>query len=388
MGQGFTGAPYTYSQFTDLVFGPLPGTGSAPLSPSIIGDHDTWAFAPFMDDHGGAALDFDALFHMLHDEYFPRAVFGPVYLNPRKTEVFMDELTLLGFTGKGGTIRPSIKHRNEILNWPIPANKKELEAFVYLTPFLRIFIPGRADHVVQMKKAHRREERIPLPAGIAPPHSGKRKESVRKQWVETDGWFWGSEQQQSFDAIKRAIVHNAMSGADHARQYHLATEAGEHGVGGVFFQLEGHAPGIEIEGKLTPDVRIVLFMSFKLLDMETRYSEMEREALAVFKCLNEVKWLIIASPHPAIVYTSNDALTAMLGSGTDTTARIAAWMARLQEFDLAVRHRPKKNPMVGIADGLSRMPAELQDQVRLPEPALLIMAQPSAEEPLDIQRRP
>lgn len=68
MGQGLKGAPHTYAQFTDLVFGPLPpnNEGVARMS-SLIGDHKDHSFSVFVDDHGAAATDFDTLFEFLNN---------------------------------------------------------------------------------------------------------------------------------------------------------------------------------------------------------------------------------------------------------------------------------------------------------------------------------
>lgn len=74
------GAMHTYAQFTDLVFRPLPAQDGYQRFDSIIGDHGDTAFCPFVDDHQGAATTFDGLFDFLHDGYFPRVAFGPVYL--------------------------------------------------------------------------------------------------------------------------------------------------------------------------------------------------------------------------------------------------------------------------------------------------------------------
>ena len=104
--------------------------------PTIIGDHGNVAMAPFMDDHAASATDFKTLYQFLESSYFPRVAFGPIYLNPLKTAIFTDSLDLLGFTGGPGNIRPSIKHREKILNWPIPRNRAQLDGFLYLTPFL------------------------------------------------------------------------------------------------------------------------------------------------------------------------------------------------------------------------------------------------------------
>ncbi|SLM37531.1 Retrotransposon gag domain [Lasallia pustulata] len=156
MGQGLKGAPHTYSQFTDLVFGPIPqnDVSGEPQMDTIIGNHGNTAMALFMDDYAASATDFDSLYNFLADFFFPRAAFGPIYLNPKKTVVFGINLDLLGFTGGAGTIRPSIKHRDKVMNWPIPTNRQELDAFVYLTPFLKNFIAGQASHVLTLKKAY------------------------------------------------------------------------------------------------------------------------------------------------------------------------------------------------------------------------------------------
>ena len=40
------------------------------------------------------------------------------------------------------------------MKWPIPSSREELNGFLWLTPFLRIFISGRAQLVIDMKKAY------------------------------------------------------------------------------------------------------------------------------------------------------------------------------------------------------------------------------------------
>lgn len=37
--------------------------------------------------------------------------------------------------------------------WPEPINKEELIRFIYLLPFLKVYIPGRADYTAILKKA-------------------------------------------------------------------------------------------------------------------------------------------------------------------------------------------------------------------------------------------
>ena len=40
----------------------------------MIGDHGDVAFAPFVDDHLGSAVSFDAMFKFLHTRFFPGCV--------------------------------------------------------------------------------------------------------------------------------------------------------------------------------------------------------------------------------------------------------------------------------------------------------------------------
>jgi hypothetical protein len=132
MEQGLKGAAATYTQFGDLVFEPLPKTDEVPAMPSLIGEQSNGqkAFSLFMNDHCESATSFDFMFIFLHEKYFPRVAFGPVYLSGSKTFVFSDSLKMVGFTDGAGGLRPFIKHREKILNWPEPANREELNVII------------------------------------------------------------------------------------------------------------------------------------------------------------------------------------------------------------------------------------------------------------------
>lgn len=120
--------------------------------------------------------------------------------------------------------------------------------------------------------------------------------------------------------------------------------------------MEGVEAGTEATPKFRENERINMFLSFRLSDAETRYVNSERECLAIVKCLNEVKWLVIGSKFPTIIYSDNHALSDKFNKGDSTKARINTWLDRLSEFDLKVAHRSSRDQHVGLADGLSRMP--------------------------------
>jgi hypothetical protein len=60
--------------------------------------------------------------------------------------LFFPTLEFLGLEGNTARLRPSLRKREQILNWLTPQSQEEVEAFLYLTHFLRRFIPGRAEH--------------------------------------------------------------------------------------------------------------------------------------------------------------------------------------------------------------------------------------------------
>ena len=130
-----------------------------------------------MDDHIGAAISFEAMFDFPHHHYFPRAIFGPVYLAPHRTFIFTDQLDFVGFTGDKNGLWPSMKHRERIRHWPKPTTRAEVEAFLWLTLFLRIFITGQAQHAIIIKQSYLKEASVEPTLALS-------KKSMRKKWVE------------------------------------------------------------------------------------------------------------------------------------------------------------------------------------------------------------
>ena len=62
--------------------------------------------------------------------------------------------------------------------WPEPINEEELMRFIYLLPFLKVYIPGRVDYMAILKKALK--------------YMGKGKTKQLKLFK------WGEEQQKVF----------------------------------------------------------------------------------------------------------------------------------------------------------------------------------------------
>jgi hypothetical protein len=108
-------------------------------------------FESFLDDLGGID-DFTTQYQFLHEKYFPRLLWERLNLNPEKRNFFMDRIEAIGFATSASGLRPSKDKAEVMRNYPSPTNE-ELERFIYLTVYLRRFIPGRAELIRIMKSA-------------------------------------------------------------------------------------------------------------------------------------------------------------------------------------------------------------------------------------------
>lgn len=344
MGQGLMGAVFTYSRFGDVAFGSIPAPSPEPRLESDVSLGVL--FRKFMDDNYFSGKTFWQVFEFLAFHYFPRCAWAKVTLSGSKAFIFMPQIDVMGFQASAAGLRPDDRKVKVFAEYPQPQNQAELERFLYLTPFLRWFIPGRAEHAKILKTAIV-NLRSPAPGGgrsIIDPHS-----PLSLQWTP--------ECTASFLHIKNSVLRNAVSSGDPTRQYHLATDASLTGAGGVLFQILDTPPGTKSSAKTHQKERLVMFMSRSFSAAESRYSTTDREALACLLALEEARPLILGSPHPTFLYTDHQALVSMLGSD-DTRGRIARWQNRFAEYDLVVIHVPGKS--LAIADGLSRFPAHSQ----------------------------
>lgn len=126
----------------------------------LMGYYPGWgiSFDVFIDDHNIFAKSFDEIFDFFYSYYFLRLDFIPINIVLKKTFLFTDSIKALGFELFREKIRPSSKYRNRFENWFLienhPKNQKELEEFLYLTLYLRVYILGRIDLVGILKDVY------------------------------------------------------------------------------------------------------------------------------------------------------------------------------------------------------------------------------------------
>ena len=113
-------------------------------------------------------------------------------------------------------------------------------------------------------------------------------------------------------------------------------DASDVGIGGVLCQEEN--------GVLMP----IAYMSQKLLKHQRKYSAIEKEALAVIKCVEK---FAVYLQGEVLLYSDHNPLK-FVESMKSKNQRLARWAVILQDLNLVIRHIPGKLNVV--ADALSR----------------------------------
>ncbi|XP_063965770.1 uncharacterized protein K02A2.6-like [Lytechinus pictus] len=165
-------------------------------------------------------------------------------------------------------------------------------------------------------------------------------EPLRKLTRGDQPWTWGPEQRQSFERLRNALTSDdVMAHFVTGAPTELRVDASPFGLGAVLTQT--------IDGITRP----VAYASRTLSDVERRYSQTEREALAVvWGC---ERFHLFLSGAEFTLLTDHKPLEVIYGPHGKPHARIERWVLRLQQYKFKVRHMPgKTNP----ADVLSRLP--------------------------------
>ena len=156
-------------------------------------------------------------------------------------------------------------------------------------------------------------------------------------------WKWEQEHQDAMRTIANSLtINNVMSYFDPQKKTEVIVDASPVGLGAILVQ------GNESEQK-----RVVAYASKTLTAVEQRYSQTEREALAIVMWSCEHFHLYLYG-HEFTIISVNKPLELMFNnSRSRPPARIERWGLRLQTYNLKVKYKPgKDNP----ADYMSRHP--------------------------------
>ena len=151
-------------------------------------------------------------------------------------------------------------------------------------------------------------------------------------------WQWSDEQQHAFDKLKDSLTKShVMSYFNPAQDTKVIADTSPVGRRGLLLQ----------------DRKVISYASRALSDVESRYSQIEREVLAIVWALDHFHLYLYGSEFTIV--TDHKPLLGIFKSHKPISARMDRWKLRLMPYNCHLVYRPGKddeNP----ADFMSRHP--------------------------------
>ena len=295
---GLCNAPATFQRVMNEVFADLIGKGL------YVYIDDITIYSETFEEH-----------MVLLKEVLRRLRDRCLYLKPKKCTIAADQVDLLGHVITRNGIQPSPTKIQAVMNYPRPANKTELRAFLGLIGYYRHFIKNCS--------------------AIIEPLSRMLQEHIKFEWNDK-----GIEE-TTFTLVKKMLVHkeNLLIRPDFTKQFILQTDGSALGLGAVLSQL--------IDGKDRP----IAYASRRTSRTESNYGATQVELLAVVWAVQHFRHYLLGAPFQLV--TDHSALRALLKI-KDPQGLFARWIMKLQPYDIDVVIKPGR--LHQNADALSRTP--------------------------------
>ena len=271
----------------------------------------------FLDDvliHGKTLLECEANL----DRVLRRLSEHNLTIALEKCSFFKKQCTYLGHIISEDGISPDPSKVSAVKEYPTPKDLHDVRSFLGLASYYRKFIPAYSQIAAPLHA---------LTKGY--PRKGKR---IKIEWAENE--------ERAFQELKEALTYNVtLMYPDFQKPFLLTCDASDTSIGGCLSQLDD-------EGRDRP----ITFYSKKLLDAETRYDAISREALAVIHGLKVNRQYILG--REVNILSDNKPLVWMLTAAVPSQ-RVARWQIILSEYDIVnIKHLAGSSNVV--ADALSR----------------------------------
>ena len=232
-------------------------------------------------------------------------------LNKQKCVFGANEVEFLGHRLSSDGVHPGSGKVEAILNASQPRDVSEVRSFLGLVTYLGRFIPNLS--------------------AISEP--------LRRLTCKSVPFVFGTAQTKAFDQLKETIAQHVTLGYfDVNAETKIVADASPVGLGAVLVQVHGDTP------------RVIAFASRSLTDVERRYSQTEKEGLALVWACERFESYVMGLKFDLV--TDHEPLLAIYGKRSKPSARIERWVLRLQPFNFRVVYVKGKN---NIADPLSRL---------------------------------
>ena len=241
-------------------------------------------------------------------------------LNKKKCEFNKPSLTFFGFVFSSQGIAPDPRKVEAIKAATPPTTASEVRSFLGMATYCAKFIPNFSD--------------------VSQPLRDLTKKDCPFQWSE--------KHDQAFQQIKDLLTNaKVMAYFDPSKDTELVTDASPWGLSAILMQKSSGQD----------DRRVVAYASRALSDVERRYSQTEREALAIVWAIERLHVYLYGS-HFTLLTDCKPVQLILDNPQSKPPARIERWNLRVQGYDFDVVHtKGSSNP----SDFLSRHPVTVED---------------------------
>ena len=322
-------------EFTSMPFD-LSNAGSSfcRLMEQCLGDQQFVILLLYLDDICIFAPDVSAMLDQTELVFSWLKAFN-LKIKLKKCYFFQANVIFLGHVLSANRISANPEKVDEVSDWPVPRNAKELYSFLGLASYYCWFIPNFA-HIAKC---------LHEIVGLTNVKKGKRKEAIslenqEKPDLTTPKFVWASEHQKVFDALKLALTTAPVLGYP---DFDREADASLRGLGAVLSQVDE-------EGK----THVIAYASWTLKPSEKsmrNYSSAKLELLAL-------KWAVTKKFRDYLlglkftVYTDNNPLAYVQTSKLGASQIL--WLSELALFDFNIIYRSAKTNQA--ADALCRHP--------------------------------
>ena len=233
-----------------------------------------------------------------------------ICLNKEKCSFSKSEVTFYGHIFSSEGLRADPEKIEAITNMSVPENVSEVKSLLGMAQYVSRYIPEYATIRALLRALIKKET----------------------PWQRSD------EQQHAFDKLKDSLTKS------HVMPYFNPAQE---------TKVIVDASPVGLRGLLAQDGKVISYASRALSDVESRYSQTEREMLAIVWALEHFHLYLYRSEFT--IMTDHQPLLGIFNSHKPTSARIDRWKLRLMPYNCHLVYRRGKdaeNP----ADFMSRHP--------------------------------
>jgi len=143
---------------------------------------------------------------------------------------------------------------------------------------------------------------------------------------------WTNLCQEAFNTLKHQLsTAPILRGPDWTLPFHISSDVSDTAIGAVLGQEEDHLP------------YAIYFISKNMTPTELNYTVTEKEFLEVIYAINKFRHYI--TRYSTFVHTDHSAIKYLMNKPI-TNGRVTRWLLLLQELDITIVDRPRKENVV------------------------------------------